>query len=171
MSPSYYAEKSPKYGFVNALCSSVAADFNMLLSTLSRGRNRKLPPSTLSNPHSSRNFTPSSNFPTLSCWKAKKHTLINHVKTVGREGKRGIIRSRKPRYLEYRIAEADLSELDLVRILEHVFNIDRESLECSRGSGIVDLKYQMQWCGTFLSWNKNEKLVGWEFFFFFFFPY
>lgn len=61
-------DRSPKKGFVMADCSSFAADLKTSMSKLPLGRNRYFPPSTLSNPQSSRNFTPCSKIPTLSCY-------------------------------------------------------------------------------------------------------
>lgn len=64
---SYPLEKSPKKGFVIADLSKDAAELNVAVSTLARGRNKKSPLSVLSNPQSSRNSIPPFTLATLSC--------------------------------------------------------------------------------------------------------
>lgn len=67
-----YLDRSPKKGFVIAFCNSAPATFSTPMSIFSLGRNKKSPPSTLSNPQSSRNLIASRNFPTRSCYSEKK---------------------------------------------------------------------------------------------------
>lgn len=71
-------DRSPKKGFVMADCSSFAADLKTSMSKLPLGRNRYFPPSTLSNPQSSRNFTPCSKiqlFPVISIMNNSSNTM------------------------------------------------------------------------------------------------
>ena len=77
--------------------------------------------------------------------KAKKHTSTSlQLFSVLKRGK-WTPPGKRASYLECRIADADLSELLFVRILEDVFNINQESLKCSHSSGIVILAHQMPW--------------------------
>lgn len=75
--------RRPKNGFVNADFSSEAAEFNVAMSTLLRGRYKNSPPSVVSNPQSSRNSIPPIKLPTLSCSiNFNKHEFRQYITVV-----------------------------------------------------------------------------------------
>jgi hypothetical protein len=79
---SYAWERSPKKGFDIADFISSPAEFRTAKSTLSRGRNKNLSSSILSNPHSSRNSMPPLNLPTLLCHHTRGKLLEKYKQGV-----------------------------------------------------------------------------------------